>query len=110
MTGSQEDDALAARAISARKELQARADAIEPLRPGPRPAPVSSVCDGYFQAAIAHFQLAGVAQDDATFFAQFQAGQAYILLGQACRAQVEGAPDRETGLSGTPAAPPINKT
>lgn len=79
------------RATSARDVLQARAHSSEPASGPPEFRSDSSLCDRYFYAAIAHFNLASLAQDDATFFAQFQAGQAYILLGQACQEQVAGS-------------------
>lgn len=78
------------RATSARDALQARADASEAARSLPEFSADSSICDRYFYAAIAHFTLAAQAPDDATFFAQYQAGQAYLLLGQACLDQVAG--------------------
>jgi hypothetical protein len=86
MSGTNENDSLAARAATSRDRLQARAASVEPVPAGAD----ASICDRYFQAALAHFQLAELAEDGATFFAQFQAGQAYLQLGQACVEQVTG--------------------
>lgn len=72
-------------ALTARDALQARADSIDPKPPEKKPPSSDSPCDGYFYAAIAHFQLAAQAADDETFYFEFEAGQSFIVLGQACQ-------------------------
>jgi hypothetical protein len=72
-------------AISARDALQARADSIDPKPHGKEPPSSDSPCDGYFYAAIAHFELAAQAPDDETFYLEFEIGQSFVVLGQACQ-------------------------
>lgn len=89
-----DEDSAEARATRARDALQARADSAGTAAGRPPPSADPSICDRYFYAAFVHFNLAAQAPDEATFLAYFEAGQAYLLLGQACQEQVgDGAPE-----------------
>jgi hypothetical protein len=79
-------------ALTARDALQARADSIDPKPPGKEPPSSDSPCDGYFYAAIAHFQLAAQASDDRTFYLEFEMGQSFVVLGQACQETLKTLP------------------
>jgi hypothetical protein len=79
-------------ALSARDALQSRANSIDPKPVRPEPASDDSPCNGYFYAAIAHFQLAEQAPDDDTFYSEFEIGQSFVVAGQACQETLDTLP------------------
>ena len=79
-------------ALSARDAMQDRVDSIDPKPPRKERPSSDSPCDGWFYAAIAHFQLADQAKDDDTFYLEFETGQSFVVLGQACQETLNTLP------------------